>query len=92
MKNIDFRIAPFKKGTWKTYNSLDGLTNNMVWVIHRGPDGPLWFGTYAGGLSRFDGKQFVNFTEKDGLAHDRVSAIHHDPHGALWFGTVGGLS
>ncbi|MBC8236506.1 carboxypeptidase regulatory-like domain-containing protein [bacterium] len=30
LKNIDFRIAPFKKGAWKNYSHLDGLAHNRI--------------------------------------------------------------
>ncbi|MFC1715857.1 sigma 54-interacting transcriptional regulator [Candidatus Poribacteria bacterium] len=91
LKNIDFRIAPFKKGTWSTYNYLDGLVNNRVSVICLDPDGTMWFGT-LGGVSRYDGKEFINFTTEDGLVHNHVVTIHRDPDGVMWFGTNGGVS
>jgi len=50
----------------------------------------LWFGT--GGVSRYDGETFVNFTTGDGLAHDWVRAIHRTSDGILWFGTPRGVS
>jgi len=87
IKNIDFRFAPFKKGTWKNYTYLDGLTDNYVNDIHCGPDGVMWFATGGGGVSRYDGKEFVNFTTEDGLADNDVSTIYCDPDGDLWFGT-----
>ena len=59
LSGIDFRFAPFKKGRWKNYTVLDGLVNNSVRVIHRAPDGVMWFGTH-GGISRYDGTEFVN--------------------------------
>ena len=55
----------------------------------------MWFGT-RGGVSRYDGKGFVNFTRirpnsaTDGLANNLVKAIHCDPDGVMWFGTDGG--
>ena len=91
LKNIDFHFAPFKKGTWKTYTFLDGLGDNVVNAIYCDPDGVIWFGT-RGGVSQYDGKEFVNFTTKDGLAHNDVLAIHGDPDGIIWFGTRGGIS
>ena len=46
LSGIDFRIAPFKKGTWNNYTYFaDGLMNNAVLAIHREPDGVMWFGT-----------------------------------------------
>jgi len=91
LKNIDFRFPPFKKGTWKTYTYLDGLAGNTVHAIYSAPDGTLWFGT-RGGVSRYDGKEFVSFTTQDGLAHNDVRAICGTPDGILWFGTRGGVS
>jgi DNA-binding NtrC family response regulator/ligand-binding sensor domain-containing protein len=91
LKNIDFRIAPFKKGTWRTYNYLDGLAGNSVWSIHRDSDGFLWFGT-SNGVSRYDGKRFTNFTTEDGLAGNTILAIYGDSSGILWFGTDNGIS
>jgi len=90
--NIDFRFAPFKKGTWRTYTTLDGLAHNAAGRIYRDPDGIMWFGTEGGGISRYDGKKFSNLTTKDGLAGKIVWAIHRDPDGIMWFGLTGGLS
>ncbi|MBM3242608.1 response regulator [Candidatus Poribacteria bacterium] len=89
-QNIDFRFAPFKKGTWKNYTYLDGLAHNIVCAIYQDPDGTMWFGTDGGGVSVYDGNQFINLTTKDGLAHNQVWAIQRDSDGALWFGTQGG--
>ena len=91
-QSIDFRFAPFKKGIWKNYDTLDGLAHNAVTDIYRDPDGVMWFATEGGGVSRYDGKEFVNFTIKDGLLHNWVFAIHQDPDGVFWFGTRGGVS
>jgi len=61
----------------------------------------MWFGT-DGGVSRYDGKKFLNFTRSlatsatDGLSHNRVNVIYRDPDGIMWFGTgiynMGGVS
>ena len=92
LSGIDFRFAPFKKGTWKNYTSLDGLAHNVVIAIYGVPDGLLWFGTEYG-VSRYDGKEFVTFTAEDGLAGNIVYAIHHAPDDTMWFGTWdGGVS
>lgn len=87
LSGIDFRFAPFKKGIWKTYTEVDGLADNTVLDIHQNPDGYVWFGTGGGGVSRYDGKDFLNFTKKDGLVHNDVQTIHQDEDGLLWFGT-----
>ena len=42
------------------------------------------------GVSRYDGRDFENFTGADGLANDIVMDIAEDRAGNLWFGTYGG--
>ena len=86
--NIDFGFPPFKHGTWKHYTYLDGLGHNHVRRIYQDREGFLWFGTDTGGISRYDGEKFVNFTTDDGLTGDSVWAIHQDRDGFLWFGTL----
>jgi len=54
----------------------------------------MWFAAGGsqgrGGVSRYDGKEFVNLTTKDGLAYNSVSASYRTPDGVMWFGTEGG--
>ena len=80
----------------------DGLVHNHVNVIdcfvpRNDADGILWFGT-EGGVSRYDGKRFVNFTRilansaTDGLANNSINSIYSDPDSVMWFGTADGLS
>ena len=87
--NIDFHFPPFKHGTWKHYTYFDGLGHNHVRRTYQDREGFLWFGTDTGGVSRYDGEKFVNFTTDDGLAGDSVWTIHQDRDGHLWFGTLG---
>ena len=90
-QRVDLRFPPFKKGAWRTLTYLEGLASNQVRAVLRDRDGLLWLAT-LGGVSRYDGKRFENFTTEDGLAHNRVNAIYQDRDGVLWFGTGGGLS
>ena len=89
--SIDFRLAPFRKGTWKSFGFLDRLAHEEVRDIHIDPDGTMWFAT-AGGVSRYDGKGFISYTKEDGLAHNHISVAARGPDGAMWFGTEGGVS
>ena len=92
LSDIDFRIAPFKKGTWETYIPLDGLAGNAVRTIYQDADGYMWFGTDSG-VSRYDGENFVNLTTDDGVANNVITAIYRDDKGIMWFGTrEGGVS
>jgi len=65
---------------------------NYVFSILSAPDGTIWAGTWGGGVSRFDGKAWHNFTTRDGLAGNIVYSIAQDRDGALWFGTNNGVS
>src|SRR5439155_24503650 len=69
-----------------------GLPSN---TIHKfwfdSEDGSLWIAT-AGGVSRFDGKEFTNLTTVDGLLDDDVHNLWREPTGIWWFCTARGVS
>ena len=79
-------------GHWRTFDATDGLLGGEVGSIYQDRDGSLWLGTWGGGLNRYDGQTFTNFTTKDGLVHNFVVSILQDRKGDLWIGTSGGLS
>ncbi len=92
LQSLDFQFAPFKKGTWKTYTSRDGLPSNHIRKFWVDPDGLLWIAT-GGGISRFDGKDFSNLTTEDGLLSDRVFNLWREERsGIWWFCTARGVS
>ncbi len=55
-------------------------------------DGIVWAGTWGGGLSRFDGRQWKSYTVADGLPGNHVFMLHLDGDGRLWIGTNNGLA
>jgi ligand-binding sensor domain-containing protein len=55
-------------------------------------DGVVWAGTWGGGLARFDGTKFTNYTVADGLPGNHVFMLHTDRQGQLWIGTNNGLA
>ena len=65
---------------------------NYVFSILVAADQSIWAGTWGGGVSRFDGKKWTNFTVKDGLAGDIVYSMAQDGKGVMWFGTSKGLT
>lgn len=69
--------------TFKHFTTREGLVNNSVFSIYEDKYGNIWFGT-GGGISRYDGKSFQNFT------HNGGNAIMEDKTGKLWFATGGG--
>lgn len=90
-RQIHFRIRPFKKGTWRHYNTLNGLVDNDVTTIYRAPD-VMWFGTDGGGVSVYDGERFNTFTIQDGLASNFVRSIYSADDTTIWFATPRGVS
>lgn len=79
------------KENWTLYFESDGLVNNYIQALNMDNEGNLWIGT-RGGVSRFDGIGFTNYTAADGLASNNVLSIATDKDGTLWFGTDNGAS
>lgn len=48
------------------YNTDEGLLQSQVYDLMQASDGQLWM-TTMGGISRFDGKTFYNYTTREGL-------------------------
>ena len=48
-------------------------------------EGYLWIGGLDGGASRFDGRDWVNFSDENGLKSNRCLDIWQDPTGRMWF-------
>lgn len=67
-----------------TYGVEEGLGASKVFTFYQDRLGYLWVST-AAGLSRFDGKQFTNYTLKDGVTSYQISSVHEDTMGNLWF-------
>jgi ligand-binding sensor domain-containing protein len=54
--------------------------------------GVVWAGTWGGGLSSFDGKNWRYYTVADGLPGNHVFMLHIDAKGQMWIGTNDGLA
>ncbi len=72
-----------------------GLSNSTVEVIHKGPEGFMWFGTYSG-LNKFDGYDITVYRNSPGdsssLNNSFVLNIITDAQKKLWVGTPSGLN
>lgn len=55
-------------------------------------DGIVWCGTWGGGLARFDGKTWRNYTVAEGLPGNHVFMLHKQADGKMWIGTNSGLA
>ncbi len=65
---------------------------NYIVSIVVDKEGIVWVGTWGGGLARFDGKNFRNYTTKDGLPGNHVFMLHQEASGKMWVGTNNGLA
>jgi ligand-binding sensor domain-containing protein len=75
-------------GTITNFTTNDGLGHKRNMCIYEDKAGNIWIGG-QGGLSRFNGNEFINFTTEDGLPHNDINTILEDKTGNIWFGTRG---
>jgi len=78
--------------TFQSFSTKDGLGNNSVTSIMRDKNNNLWFGTWHGGVSKYDGTKFTNFTtEYYDLASNTINyLLCEKKRKCLWFGTQSG--
>ena len=65
---------------------------NYIVALYEDDQGVVWTGTWGGGLARFDGSQWRNFTMADGLPANHVFLLAPAENGEMWVGTSGGLA
>ncbi|MBF0613515.1 MAG: hypothetical protein HQL55_20575, partial [Magnetococcales bacterium] len=76
----------------QTFTRDHGLANEYVFGMGRDRDGYIWFGTNAGGASRFKDGKWQTFFPMHGLADYWVYTFANHPDGKLWVGTWAGVS
>ena len=93
-EKIKLKPAKYKSADFlsqmQNYTTDNGLALDAIASAIMDKKGNLWFGTYGGGVSRYDGKSFTNFTTAHGLSNNFVYSIIEDKKGNIWFGTSGG--
>ena len=80
------------KPVFKSYTTEDGLPDNYINSIYITADNNIWLATNENGISKFDGKKFINYNEESHLANNYVNCIMVDSRGQVWSGTKGGIS
>ncbi len=65
--------------------------NFSVWTIIEDLKGAIWIGTYLGGLIKYDGKEFIEYSEKLGLKNDSYLTSIIDKEGNIYLGALDGL-
>jgi len=97
---LEDRHGQLWAGTGRGLGRYDGsrfiavkeLAPNPIRSISEDRSGNLWFATYGGGLSRYDGQRFTTFTTADGLSSDFLWCLLEDRNGNLWIGTDDGVN
>lgn len=79
-----------QKYSFVTYNTDQGLSQSQVTSICQDELGYLWIGT-IGGLDRFNGDDFVQYSESNGLFSNRINTLTFIQR-ALYVGHDGGVS
>lgn len=85
------RLISQQQYHFKNYTVDNGLPFVQVFCAMQDSKGYLWTGGY-GGLSRFDGKEFINYAPKNGLVNHYVNAVCEGDSGVMYVATVEGLS
>ena len=74
----------------KLFTSADGMASSIIHHIARDSKGFLWF-CGRGGLSRFDGSEFVTFRIADDNPSPLVHSFIETRDGTYWISTDGAL-
>ena len=74
------------------YGVEHGIPSSEVYNSIEDKDGFMWFAT-DGGVSKFDGYEFKNYSSADGLSDNVIFHIYQDEKDRIWFmGFNGSLS
>ena len=75
-----------------TFTRKEGLANEYVFAVGLDRDGYKWFGTNAGGVSRYKDGQWKTFFPMHGLADYWIYSFGQQKNGDFWIGTWAGVN
>ena len=75
-----------------TFTREDGLANEYVFAIGLDRDGHKWFGTNAGGVSRYRDGEWQVYFPMHGLADYWIYSFAEQADGTYWIGTWAGVN
>jgi ligand-binding sensor domain-containing protein len=90
-KNMWFGLSDLDKAVKKTTSGLEfiNLYNENVISIVQDRKRNIWFTTFDGGVTRYDGIEAKSFGLKGGIKNLWVPCSMVDNNGDVWFGTGG---
>jgi ligand-binding sensor domain-containing protein len=74
---------------YTAFTTDDGLPMNWVRCAAVDKRGHIWFGTFGQGISKYDGKNFTNFSGANYVIETIINSILEDKAGNIWIGTQG---
>jgi hypothetical protein len=77
--------------SWRRYTQAEGLVFDDVAAVTVDAIGRKWFGTWGGGLSVFDGRNWWTCNAASGLSSNFVRAVVVGAEGSVWIGTKEGV-
>lgn len=75
-----------------TFTRKEGLANEYVFAVGLDRSGNKWFGTNAGGVSRYKDGQWKTFFPMHGLADYWIYSFAQQKSGDFWIGTWAGVN
>jgi ligand-binding sensor domain-containing protein len=88
-------VAQTSKLNFTHLSVADGLSQSDVRAIVQDRQGFMWFGTWLGGLNRYDGYTFKVYKHDNqddrSLGDNTIRTLYVDRAGVLWVATNGGI-
>ncbi len=68
-------ISTLQGGHFTNLYKEDGIAQNSCWGICQDAIGNMWFASYGGGITKYDGSTYKVLTTFDGLAHNKTRKV-----------------
>lgn len=85
------RVALYDGKNFKTISLQSSKGNFDIWTIAQDKNNIIWLGTYLGGLFKYDGKEFTEYSKQIGVMSNSIFSILQNTEGDLFFGTLDGV-
>lgn len=87
----EFTIRQYKSADRGYFIGTSGLLSQDIFSLTEDNNGNIWIGTFTGGVTKYDGKNFTTYTTADGLPDNNVRKVWYSAKFDLLFiGTTSG--
>ncbi len=83
------KFTPFILPETRVENPQPMLSDKLVFQFLEDKQGNIWIGTFNGGVSKFDGKTYTNFTKVGIIEGVETYNFCEDKQGNIWFSAEG---